>query len=209
MKKMRTLIAVVLAGLLAVMASGCSSVSQSEQKEVVDFYRTFAKEATSLDPESIQSIYDELGEEDFGGQDSNKVRDLMFAKFETIDPDFFSKVHLTDSTYAEAGKTYATILLFSLATGGEGVEVTMPLDAVTSHKDDKLGVVYEIDRAKVTATVSESLADKVTRANRNGLAPVRIIKKDDSWKVLADNSMLTEIGVPLNEKISGPPSAGK
>lgn len=209
MKKMRTLIAVVLAGLLTFMASGCSSVSQSEQEEVVEFYRTFAKEATSLNAADIEQAYEELGQEEFAGQDSNKVRDVMFAKFETINPDFFAKIHLTDSTYAEAGKTYSTILLLSLATEGEGVEVTMPLDAVTSHKDDKLGVVYEIDRSKITATVSESLAGKVTRANRNGLAPVRIIKDGDSWKILADNNMLTEIGVPLSEKISGPPSAGK
>jgi hypothetical protein len=129
----------------------------------------------------------------------------MFARFNRINPDFFSKVQLTDSTYSEEGKAYSTILLLSLATRGEGVEITMPSDAVTSYKDDKLGKrVYEIDRKQITAVVPESLESKITRQDRNGLSPVKIIKDGDAWKVIADNNMLSEIGTPVSEKITAP-----
>ena len=206
MDKVKVLLALVLAAVIAFVSAGCSSsVSQDEQSEAVEFYRTFVLEGTSLDPVEISRVYSELAEKDFEGQNANKVRDQMFARFDSINPEFFSKMHLTDSSYAEAGKTYSTILLMSLATGGQGVEVTMPLDAVTSYNDNELGQrVYEIDRTKITATVSESLALKVTRPNRNGLAPVRLIKEEGQWKVIADNNMLTEIGIPQSEKISGP-----
>jgi hypothetical protein len=129
----------------------------------------------------------------------------MFAAFNNVSPDFFSKIHMTDSSYAEVGQTYSNILLLSLATQGTGVEETMPTDAVSVRKDEKLGkMVYEIDRTKITATVPEDLNSKITRPNRNGLAPVKFIKDGDSWKVIADKNMLTEIGIPLDEKISAP-----
>lgn len=206
MNRFRFVVMVILAGLFAGLLSGCSTVSGSEKKEIVQFYTGFVKEATSLDSAQINKVYSDLKGQDFSGQSSSNVRAKMFAEFDKINPDFFSKLHLTDSTYAEVGKTYSTILRLSLAADSiDGVEVTMPSDAVTAYKDDKLGrMVYEIDRTKITAVVSEEMGRKITRPNRNGLAPVRIIKDGDSWKVLADNNMLSEVGVPLDENISAP-----
>lgn len=206
MKRIKIVVMVILAGLFASFVTGCASPSQSEKKEIAAFYTNFVREATSLDSTQIKEVYTGLAEQSFEGQDANTVREKMFAKFNTINPELFSKVHLTDSTYAEVGKTYSTILLFSLATDGVGVELTMPLDAVTSHKDDKLGKrIYEIDRSKITATVPEALGEKIDRpSNRKILTPVKLVKDGESWKVLADNNMLTEIGVPLSDKISSP-----
>jgi len=128
----------------------------------------------------------------------------LFAKFNAINPAFFSKIQLTDSSNSEVGKTYSTILLLSLATDGTGVDVTMPLDAVSSYQDGKLGQVYAIDRTKITATVPEGLGTKIKRSARNDLAPVKLIKDGNSWKVIADSNMLTEIGTPLSEQITAP-----
>jgi FlaG/FlaF family flagellin (archaellin) len=208
MNRIKIVVMVILAGLFASLVTGCSSPSQSEKEDIVAFYIEFAKEATSLDSAQIREIYAGLAEQDFAGQPSNTVRDKMFAQFNTMNPEFFSKIHLTDSTYAEVGKTYSLILLHSLATEGEGVDITMPSDAVTSYEDEKLGKrVYEIDRKKITATVSESLATKLDRSTRSSLEPVKLIKDGESWKVLADDKMLTEIGTPLSEKISASTSS--
>lgn len=206
MKRIKIVVMVILAGLFASVATGCASPSQSEKKEIAAFYTEFANEATSLDSAQINEIYTGLAGQDFEGQNSNTVREKMFAQFNTLNPELFSNIHLTDSTYAEVGKTYSTILLFSLATDGAGIELTMPLDAVTSREDEKLGKrVYEIDRSKITATVPEALGTKITRpSDRKTLTPVKLIKDGESWKVLADNNMFTEIGVPLSDKISSP-----
>lgn len=172
---------------------------------MVNFYIGFAKEATSLDAAQIRAKYSGLASEDFTGQNANAAREKMFSEFNAIHPEFFSKLHLTDSSYAEVGKTYSTILLMSLATEGTGIDLTMPIDAVSAHQDEKLGrMVYEIDRSKITATVPESVSDKITRSDRLTLTPLRIIKDGDSWKVLADNNMLSEIGTPVAGKISAP-----
>lgn len=205
MKRIKFAIMLILAGLVVSLMTGCSSPSQKDKKDIVDFYIGFVKEATSLDTAQIKAKYSGLAAQNFTGQNANTVRDKMFAEFDAINPDFFSKLHLTDSTYSEVGKTYSTILLMSLAADGNGVDLTMPIDAVSAHQDEKLGrMVYEIDRSKITATVPEDLSAKVTRSDRNTLVPVRIIKDGDSWKVLADNNMLTEVGVPITEKISAP-----
>lgn len=196
---------IILAGLLAVSVGGCASPSQKEKEQVVDFYIAFAKEATSLDSAQINAKYSGLASQNFTGQSASTVRDKMFAEFDTINPDLFSKLHLTDSTYSEVGRTYSTILLLSLATGGKGVDLTMPIDAVSAHKDEKLGrMVYEIDRSKITATVPEALSHKITRPDRKSLPPVKLIKEGDSWKVVAESNLLAEIGVPMSEKISAP-----
>lgn len=168
----------------------------------MNFYIGFAKEATSLDSSQIRAKYSVLAGEDFTGQNANAARDKMFSEFNSINPEFFTKLHLTDSSYAEVGKTYSTILLMSLATGGTGIDLTMPIDAVSAHQDEKLGMVYEIDRSKITATVPEDVAAKITRSDRLTLSPIRIIKDGGSWKVLADNNMLSEIGSPIAGKIS-------
>jgi ABC-type glycerol-3-phosphate transport system substrate-binding protein len=205
MKKVRIVVMLILAGLFASLVAGCNAVSSDEKKEIVAFYTEFAKEATSLDSEQIAKTYTSLAGQDFTGQSFSDTREKMFKQFAAINPDFFAKMHLTGSSYSEVGKSYSTVLLLSLATEGTGVEVVMPSNAVTSYQDEKLGKrVYEIDRTKITATVPEALASKITRPNRNGLAPVKIIKDGESWKVLADNNMLTEIGIPLKEKISTP-----
>lgn len=209
-KKIRVLVTVILTMMMAFVVSGCSYISQDEKGEVVNFYISFAEEATSLDPVKIRDAYTGLSEQNFEGQSSNAVRDRMFAKFNTINPELFSKIHYTDSSYTEVGKTYSSILLMSLATEGKSVDVTMPFDAVSVYNDEKLGKkVYEIDRSKITATVPEPLAPKLDRPNRIGLAPVKLIKDGESWKILADGNMLTEIGVPLSEKIAAPDTKDK
>lgn len=203
MKKVRLSMSVIVLAALTAM-TGCSSASQEEQKEVSEFYTEFVEQATSLDPTAIADTYTELAKKDYEGQPAPAVRDQIFKKFDAIDPEFFSSLHLKDSSYSDVGKTYSNILLLSSANGGEGVEVVMPLDAITSHKDDKLGEVYEIDRSKITAVIPEPMSPKITRANRNGLQPVKIIKDGDTWKVVADSGMLTEVGIPLDEKITAP-----
>lgn len=205
MKRIRFVIMLILAGLFASLVTGCSSISQKDKKEVVNFYIGFAKQATSLDAAQIKERYSGLAAQNFTGQNANTVRDKMFAEFDAINPDLFSKLHLTDSSYSEVGKTYSTILLLSLAADGEGVDLTMPIDAVSARQDEKLGrIVYEIDRSKITATVPEGLSAKVTRPDRKTLEPVRLIKDGSSWKVLATSNLLAEIGVPVTEKISAP-----
>lgn len=198
MKRIQIVVMVIFAGLLASVFTGCASPSQDEKEEIVAFYIDFAKEATSLDAEQIKKTYDDLA-----ARPADTAKEDVFAQFDTLNPEFFSRLHLTDSTYAEVGKTYSTILQLSLAAEGEGVDLTMPLDAITSYEDKKLGKrIYEIDRKKITATVTETLGLKVARVSRPSLEPVKLIKDGDSWKVLADNNMLTEIGTPLSEKIS-------
>lgn len=205
MKRIRFVVMIILAGLFASFVTGCASPSQKEKEQVVDFYIAFAKEATSLDSAQINAKYSELAAQNFTGQSANSVRDKMFAEFDSLNPELFSKLHLTDSSYSEVGKTYSTILLLSLATGGKGVDVTMPIDAVSARKDEKLGrMVYEIDRSKITATVPEDLLSKVTRPDRKSLPPVKLVKEGDSWKIMAESNLLAEIGVPKTEKISAP-----
>lgn len=198
MKRIQIVVMVIFAGLFAAVFTGCASPSQSEKEEVVAFYMDFAKEATSLDSTQIKKTY-----EDLAGKSADTAKEEVFAQFDALNPEFFNKLHLTDSTYAEVGKTYSIILQLSLATEGEGVDLTMPLDAVTSYEDKKVGKrVYEIDRKKITATVTETLGLKVARVSRSAMEPVKLIKDGNSWKVLADSNMLTEVGVPVSEKIS-------
>lgn len=198
MKRIQIVVMVIFAGLFASVVTGCASPSQSEKEEVVAFYMDFAKEATSLDSAQIKKTY-----EDLAGKSADTAKEEVFAQFDALNPEFFNKLHLTDSTYAEVGKTYSIILQLSLATEGEGVDLTMPLDAVTSYEDKKVGKrVYEIDRKKITATVTETLGMKVARVSRSTMEPVKLIKDGNSWKVLADSNMLTEVGVPVSEKIS-------
>lgn len=172
----------------------------------MNFYIGFAKDATSLDSALIKEKYSGLAAQNFAGQGANGARDKMLAEFNSIKPDLFSKLYLGGASNGAVANSYLTILLLSLASESEGVDVTMPIDAVSVIKDEKLGVVYEIDRSKITATVPENLSSKVTRPERNTLSPVKLIKdkEDGSWKVLASTNLLAEIGIPISEKISTP-----
>lgn len=199
----------ILAGLFTSLMTGCSSPaqpSQKEKEEIVNFYIGFAKDATSLDSALIKEKYSGLAAQNFAGQGANGARDKMLAEFNSIKPDLFSKLYLGGASNGAVANSYLTILLLSLASESEGVDVTMPIDAVSVIKDEKLGVVYEIDRSKITATVPENLSSKVTRPERNTLSPVKLIKdkEDGSWKVLASTNLLAEIGIPISEKISTP-----
>lgn len=199
----------ILAGLFTSLMAGCSSPaqpSQKEKEEIVNFYIGFAKDATSLDSALIKEKYSGLAAQNFAGQGANGARDKMLAEFNSIKPDLFSKLYLGGASNGAVANSYLTILLLSLASESEGVDVTMPIDAVSVIKDEKLGVVYEIDRSKITATVPENLSSKVTRPERNTLSPVKLIKdkEDGSWKVLASTNLLAEIGIPISEKISTP-----
>lgn len=210
MRRINFVVMVVLAAMVTGFGTSCSAPSQGDKEQLVNFYIGFAKEATSLDYVAIKEKYAVLAERDSNDGSENLAKSEVFAEFDTINPSFFSKLHLTDSSYSEVGSAYSSILLLSLATEGKGVEVTMPIDAVTTYQDEELGrTVYEIDRSKITATVPEYLASKVTRVVRKSLAPVRIVKEGQSWKVIADKEMLTEIGAPLSEEISAPTTTSK
>jgi hypothetical protein len=104
---------------------------------------------------------------------------------------------VANSTDTEIGSSYANILLLSLGAGGEGVKASLPpLDAVTSYDDKALGKkVYEIDRNRIEVEVPRDLESKVAHSGKS-LSPVKIVKDGDSWKVVADSNMLTEIGIP-------------
>jgi hypothetical protein len=209
MKRIRFTVMLILAGLLASLMTGCSSPaqpSQKEKEEIVNFYIGFAKEATSLDSALIREKYSGLAAQNFAGQGANGARDKMLSEFNSIKPELFSKLYLGGASNGAVANTYLTVLLLSLASESKGVDITMPIDAVSVVKDEKLGIVYEIDRSKITATVPENLSSKITRPDRKTLSPVKLIKdkEDNSWKVVASTNLLAEIGIPISEKISTP-----
>jgi hypothetical protein len=194
MKRIQFVILMLLAASFASITTGSVSPFQKDKHEVAVFYDEFVQESTALDVEKIRDVYASLGQKLTG----KAARDQMFRRYDTINPELFSKVYMTNSTEAEVGSSYANILLLSLAAGGEKVEASLPpQDAVTSYDDDKLGKkVYEINRNMIEVEVPKDLASKVTRSGRNSLSPVRIVKDGESWKVIADVNMLTEIGIP-------------
>lgn len=193
MKRIQMVSLMLLAASFASVASGSVSPFQKDKHEVAVFYDEFVQEATNLDVEKIRDVYASIGQKLTG----KAVRDQMSIRYDPINPELFAKMYVTNSTDSEIGSSYANILLLSLGAGGEGVQASLPpLDAVTSYDDKALGrKVYEIDRNRIEVEVPRDLAAKVTRSGK-GLSPVRIVKDGDSWKVVADSNMLTEIGIP-------------
>lgn len=190
-----------ITGVIASLLSGCS-VSQEEPSDVAAFYQVFVEDATSLDSERIQAVYAELAEENFMGQESNDVREKIFDRFNSINPDLFSKIHFDDSTYQDSGTVYSRVLLLSIAAKDSSVDITVPEEAVTVSYDDILKMdVYEIDRKEIEITFPDSLGVLLDRQTEKSLKPVRIVKVDGSLKVVADGNMLTEVGIPLSNKI--------
>lgn len=192
MKRIQMVSLMLLAASFASVASGSVSPFQKDKHEVAVFYDEFVQEATNLDVEKIRDVYASIGQKLTG----KAVRDMSI-RYDPINPELFAKVYVANSTDSEIGSSYANILLLSLGAGGEGVQASLPpLDAVTSYDDKALGrKVYEIDRNRIEVEVPRDLAAKVSHSGKS-LSPVRIVKDGDSWKVVADSNMLTEIGIP-------------
>ena len=204
MRKVKFLVPILLAAVLAQLLSGCGSVSQSDRQAIAQFYIGFVKQGTALNPQSISDVYAKASSGQ-AGAGSNSVTD----QFKTINPDFFGKLSTDGVSSTDVGKAYSNILLLSLAAcaGGapQGIDVTFPLDAITVKQDDRLGTVYLIDRSKVTVTFPDLMASMVDRpTKKSSLPPVKVVKDGNGWKVVADGTMFSEIGAPKPDQIVAP-----
>lgn len=199
MKKLKIIVTALLAVVMLATLTSCGVMTKNEKTELAAFYSTFVEEATTLDPVKVKEAYDELAakSKDFEGQDSNKVRDLMFSRFQQVNPEFFSKLYTEGVSYSDVGNAYSKILLIALASQGQKSTVDFPLDAISVSYDKNLKRnVYSIDRTLMTAVVPLTVEGQVTQPKKQGLAPVKLVKMGDTWQVVADANVLSEIGVP-------------